>query len=60
MTTAQQQATDQQMQNPLFRCGECSEPVIVYGQRFFRTCAHTNAAIVAMPQAAKVVTNANP
>jgi hypothetical protein len=59
MTTSQQ-ATDQQMQNPLFCCGECSEPVIVYGQQFFRTCEHTDAAIFAMPQAAKVVTNANP
>jgi len=59
MTTAPQQAADQQMQNPLFRCGECSEPVIVYGQRFFRTCAHSEAAIIALPQAAKVVTSAN-
>lgn len=59
MTTAPQQAADQQMQNPLFRCGECSEPVIVYGQRFFRTCAHSEAAIIALPQAAKVVTSVN-
>lgn len=59
MIPAAQLAADQQTQSPLFKCSECGEPVIVYGQRFFRTCQHFNAAIVATPEAAKVVQNAN-
>jgi hypothetical protein len=59
MKTAPQQATDVQMQDPLFRCGECAEPVVVFNGRFFRTCDHLTADILATPEAAKAVTNAN-
>jgi hypothetical protein len=59
MLPAAQKAADEQTAAPLFRCAECNEPVIVYGQRFFRTCQHFSAAIVATPEAAKVVQNAN-
>ena len=58
MIPAAQQATDAQMQAPLFRCAECNEPVIAYNGRFFRTCDHVTATIVATPEAAKAV-NAN-
>jgi len=46
------------MQAPLFRCSECNEPVIAYNGRFFRTCEHLAAQVVATPEAAKAV-NAN-
>jgi hypothetical protein len=59
MLPVPQQAVDQQMLAPLFTCGECGEPVICFGQRFFRTCEHHAGVIVATPEAAKVV-NANP
>ena len=59
MIPAPQKAADEQMAAPLFRCAECDEPVIVYGQRFFRTCEHTSAQINATPAAAKVVTGGN-
>lgn len=58
MSPAAQQAADAQMQSPLFRCGECAEPVIAYNGRFFRTCEHLDAPIIATPEAAKAVTNA--
>lgn len=54
MIPAAQQAADAQMQTPLFKCGECNEVVIVWNGRFFRTCEHLQAAIVATPEAAKV------
>lgn len=59
MKTAAQQATDAQMQQPLFKCSSCDEVVVVFQGRFFRTCEHTTAAIVATPEAAKAVTNVN-
>ena len=58
MIPAAQAAADAQMQAPLFRCSECGEPVIVFAGRFFRTCEHLQASIVATPDAAKAV-NAN-
>ena len=58
MIPVAQQLTDEQMQTPLFRCGECNEPVIVFAGRFFRTCEHSTASVIATPEAAKAV-NAN-
>jgi hypothetical protein len=55
MTTPEQQATDAQFQAPLFRCAECQEPVVVWGARFFRTCEHLSAPIIATPEAARVI-----
>lgn len=55
MIPAAQAAADAQRETPLFRCGECSEPVIVWSGRFFRTCEHLDGAIIATPEAAKVV-----
>ena len=59
MIPAAQAAADAQMQAPLFRCSECNEPVIVWSGRFFRTCEHSDAAIIATPEAARVM-NGNP
>ena len=42
-----QKAAEEQQDNPMFQCAECSEPVIVYGGNYFRTCEHTEAAIIA-------------
>lgn len=58
MTNAQT-ATDAQVEEPLFRCGECDEPVIVFDKRFFRTCEHYNGVIIATAKAAEVITNDN-
>lgn len=59
MTTPAQEATDAQMLKPLFVCGDCAAPVIVFNGRFFKTCEHLNSAILATPDAAKAVTNGN-
>jgi predicted ATP-dependent serine protease len=55
MIPAPQAAADAQRETPLFVCGECGEPVIVWNGRFFRTCEHYDSAINATPAAAKVV-----
>jgi len=55
MIPAAQQAADEQMQAPLFRCSECNEPVIAYNGRFFRTCEHLAAQVIATPEAAKAI-----
>lgn len=47
------------MQAPLFVCSQCGEPVIAFNGRFFRTCEHLDAQILATPDAAKAV-NAGP
>jgi hypothetical protein len=54
ITSHAQEANSKQMENPLFICYECGQPVIAYDGRFFRTCAH-DAPIVATPEAAKIV-----
>jgi hypothetical protein len=59
MKTAAQQAIDEQTLQPLCICGECNEIIIVFSGRFFRNCEHTNAAIIATPEAAKAVTSGN-
>jgi hypothetical protein len=59
MKTAAQQAIDEQTLQPLFICGECNEIIIVFSGRFFRNCEHTNAAIIATPEAAKAVISGN-
>jgi hypothetical protein len=59
MKTAAQQAIDEQTLQPLFKCGDCDEIIIVFNGRFFRTCEHTNAVIIATSEAAKAVTSGN-
>jgi hypothetical protein len=59
MRTAAQQAQDEQIQRPLFACGECGEVVVAFNGRFFRTCEHVDAAILATPEAAKAVASGN-
>lgn len=59
MIPAAQAAADAQMQAPLFVCSQCGEPVIAFNGRFFRTCEHLDAQILATPDAAKAV-NAGP
>ncbi|CAB4136899.1 hypothetical protein UFOVP313_3 [uncultured Caudovirales phage] len=59
MNTEAQQVADEQMEDPLLRCGTCGEPVIVFDARFFRTCEHLEAVIVATDKAARALTNAN-
>lgn len=58
MIPAAQAAADAQMQAPLFVCSQCGEPVIAFNGRFFRTCEHLAAQVVATPEAAKAI-NAN-
>jgi hypothetical protein len=42
-----QEASDQQIDNPLFVCTSCGEAVVVYGGQFFRTCEHVEALVAA-------------
>lgn len=49
--TLAQQAADEQQANPLYTCAECGEPVIVFNGNSFKTCEHTEAAVIANMQA---------
>jgi hypothetical protein len=57
--TPAQLAIDTQTEQPLFQCGECNEPVIVFNKRFFKMCEHYNSIIIATSKVAELVTNDN-
>lgn len=56
MTPEEREAINAQEDTPMFVCGDCGAPVIVYGGNTFRACEHFDAQVVAvLSQIAKVL-----
>jgi len=46
-----QQSAEEQQANPMYTCGVCGEPVVVFDGKCFRTCDHVDAPVIANLQA---------
>jgi len=47
MTPEERSKIESQEANPMYVCGECGAPVIVFNGKVFRTCEHADAIVVA-------------
>jgi hypothetical protein len=42
-----QQAAEAQQANPVYTCADCGEAVVIFDGKTFKTCEHTDAAVLA-------------